>query len=352
MKVLHLYQGGAAGGIESLGVEIAKFSKDENFFYFIFGGGVKEQEIRKYTDDVFVTHVTKANFFREFKKFYHYCLDNKIELVVCEGAGYVPFLFIGKLQRKKKTIPTIIYLHGPLETSWISKRLYGFVEKRAKGIVAISEFVKKSVEKEGFPTEKITVIYNGIDTQKFTYQQRTELKEPIHLIYVGRLIEGKGVQNILNILSKANFKFHFTIVGDGNYRQKLQDLTEKLGIQENVTFALTQSNVNSYLQKADFFIHLPEWEEGFGLTIVEAMSAGVPCISWYSGGIPEIIQSGKDGILLNKEGTSEEFNEWMNHFLNSNSDYARISKSGREKALSFDSRKYVCELTEYLQKHD
>ena len=169
--------------------------------------------------------------------------------------------------------------------------------------VAISESVKKSlITYLHVKEKKIHVIYNGVDIEKFHSEKRIENSIP-ELIYVGRLNEEKGVQNTLNALAQVapNLIYHMRIVGDGPYRGTLEKLVEKLNLGDKVEFCGNRSDIPSLLKKSDVFIHIPQCEEGFGITVVEAMAAGTICVCGKSGAIPEIICNDYNGYLVERD---------------------------------------------------
>ena len=187
----------------------------------------------------------------------------------------------------------------------LSKGLY-----QADRIVAISNSVKESlVHYFKIKEDKIRVIYNGVNTEKFSsdIQKRKSYSK---IIYVGRLIEKKGVQLTLDELSNLSpeTKFYFMIVGDGDYREELEKYVKRKHLEGKVSFWGTRNDVAELLKESDIFIHMPLLEEGFGITIIEAMAAGLICICNDRGAIPEIIDNGVNGFILdhNKAGALSE----------------------------------------------
>jgi glycosyltransferase involved in cell wall biosynthesis len=149
--------------------------------------------------------------------------------------------------------------------------------------------------------EKISVIYNGIDTTRFIPTNK-RIGKKINIIYVGRLVKEKGVQNILEALKYLDDlpEYSLKIVGGGTYQETLETLTTKLELCEQVEFCGYRENIPELLQQADIFVHMPEWEEGFGISVVEAMASGKVCIVADCGAMPEIISDGIDGFLVPK----------------------------------------------------
>ena len=95
--------------------------------------------------------------------------------------------------------------------------------------------------------------------------------------------------------------FEFQIIGDGPYKTKLESLVKEQHLENKVVFLGTRYDVSQLLEKADIFVHVPIIEEGFGITIVEAMASGKLCICSNSGAISEIIENDGNGFLVNEK---------------------------------------------------
>lgn len=100
-------------------------------------------------------------------------------------------------------------------------------------------------------------------------------------------------------------KYSLTIVGDGEYREKLEGKVRESNLSEYINFLGNQRNVNDLLSNADIFIHPAIWEEGFGITIIEAMARGKLCIASKRGAIPEIISDGVNGLLVESANANQ-----------------------------------------------
>ena len=154
----------------------------------------------------------------------------------------------------------------------------------------------------------------------------------IKIIYVGRLEKVKGVQNILHSLAEiVDIPYKFRIVGDGNYRNDLERMTIDLGLENNVEFLGSRRDIPDLLWDSDIFVHLPDWQEGFGITVVEAMAAGKICIVNNHGALPEIVTDGVDGYVISngKRNFKETINEIYKNL---------VKKDGIDKIRGLQSR--------------
>jgi spore coat protein SA len=224
----------------------------------------------------------------------------------------------------------------------------------ADAIIVNSHFLKIHMIKETLcSASKISVNYLGVDTDQFQPKWDLEQKEKAEmlkkvwgvtdrkiLLYAGRLIKIKGVHHILEAmpeLIKVDPSIILFIAGTSlsptsenlAYEARLRDLAEK--VKGHVIFAsfITHDEIHTWFQMADLLL-VPSAAEPFGLVNVEAMAVGTPVIATNSGGIPEIIQHGKTGILIDPEQVLMELT-WQILKLLSNPE--KIRKIGVDSAL-------------------
>jgi len=176
-------------------------------------------------------------------------------------------------------------------------------------IVAVSQQVAEAVvSKQNLPQEKLIVIHNGIrinaldepDTAMYNkrYQEFTGSRPRI--ISVGRLVAQKRHDLLLEALKVCAERvpsISCWIIGDGPERGRLEQLTQELNLTENILFLGERTDARSLLQHADIFVNTSDWE-GFPITLLEAMAAGLPIVATNVGGNREIIQTGETGILV------------------------------------------------------
>ena len=124
---------------------------------------------------------------------------------------------------------------------------------------------------------------------------------PLEICCVGSVSKRKGQDMIVEALVKMSpvqrEKVHFTIVGDGTLRGELEKLCFEKGISKYIDFIGVSNQVENYLLRSDIFM-LPSRDEGFPISILEAMRAGLPIISTNIAGIPEMVFSGINGIVI------------------------------------------------------
>jgi glycogen(starch) synthase len=152
------------------------------------------------------------------------------------------------------------------------------------------------------PNVKCDVLRNGVDLAEFSNPDHTgQVAANFKYVFAyGRLVPQKGFDNLLRAWRLVNADgAKLMIAGDGPDRQLLMDLVEQLEIQNSVEFLgrLNRQEVALYLRGACAFV-LPSIHEPFGLVILEAMAARVPVIATRVGGVPEFVEDGRTGKLV------------------------------------------------------
>jgi glycosyltransferase involved in cell wall biosynthesis len=174
------------------------------------------------------------------------------------------------------------------------------VYKKAVVCIGASRSVGEYFKEIG--CQNIEIVPNGLNLKRFE-----GLEPKTHtgfvVITVARLEKVKGIEYLIEAASLINSKSqipnpNFLIIGDGSQRKNLENLVKKLNLQEKVKFLgqIPNKEIPQYLAQADCFV-LPSLKEGFGIAILEAQAAGVPVIGTRVGGIVDIIEDGKTGLL-------------------------------------------------------
>jgi hypothetical protein len=119
------------------------------------------------------------------------------------------------------------------------------------------------------------------------------------ILYVGQIIRGKGVDLLLRALARVPQPWHATIVGTGNHLEHCRHLADTLGIARHVKFTgwVSHPDLEPYYAKATFTVVPSRWPEPFGMVGVEAMARGRAVVGFSSGGIPDWLDSGVNGVL-------------------------------------------------------
>jgi phosphatidylinositol alpha-1,6-mannosyltransferase len=202
------------------------------------------------------------------------------------------------------------------------RRLKRKVFHDAEKVFPVSQYTRKAVlEEAGGNDNGVITVNNGVNSMIFkktagnsNVEARYRPRGERILLTVTRLYPYKGVDRMLESLpaiSQAVPDVKYLIVGEGPDRQRLEDLTGRLGLQTQVCFLgrLALSEIVELYNLADLFVMLSREEppdvEGFGLVFLEAAACGLPSVGGRSGGIPDAIDEGKSGWLVDPCNTEE-----------------------------------------------
>lgn len=153
----------------------------------------------------------------------------------------------------------------------------------------------------GIPADRITTVYNGVDTEVFTPRDgRAEaVAEPV-IGAVGRLVEEKDYPNLLRAIARLKsygHPFRLRIAGDGILRAQLEALVRDLAVGDRVEFMGGCNDVAGFMKSIDIYV-LSSRHEGLPIALMEAMASALPIVSTSVGGVAELIRDGVNGLLV------------------------------------------------------
>jgi glycosyltransferase involved in cell wall biosynthesis len=189
--------------------------------------------------------------------------------------------------------------------AWLTRRTL----QAADRIVFVSQaMTRHAIDTYGVRPERCATVVNGINTAVFHPQDRTRSRQALDLpadapviVYVGRLIEAKGLRELVASVTKLRQTrpdLRTILIGEGPYRETLKGLITDAGQQDHIILAGGQlpERVAQYINGADV-LTLPSWSEGYPNVLVEALACGCPVVATNVGGIPEIVTAA-NGLLV------------------------------------------------------
>lgn len=219
-------------------------------------------------------------------------------------------VLIGRLLR----MPVIVQAHGSDLTQYAKLNrwlawLSAFTAKQADHIIVVSDELSTILTEElGVSADKISVRSCGVDMQHFRPIPRDQARERLGLskqarivLFVGALIPRKGIDVLLSAIAEMvehDSSLQLIVVGDGPVLEKLLTQTRELMHEKVVRFVGSKPNeeLPMWYSAADIFV-LPSLREGTPLALLEALSCEVPVIVSRAGGMVEVIEDGKNGLL-------------------------------------------------------
>ena len=358
MKVVQLLLTGEPGGIEVLAYSIAQHSQNEHIIWFLFRGGAVADWMKESGINVVISGTPRYRWGKKIKEFIRYCREEKVDVVINHMDSPVACAYVVALKHALPEIKIFGYLHNDVRSMTIGlKNKLGYIpfikamHRCCHKVFAISEFVKNAgIEAYGLHPDKIAVIYNGVDVSRFSPVDNKKKNARMELIFVGRLIRKKGIHLLLQALAllPEEVRYHATIVGFGSEYENLVKLAESLHLNGKVDFLGKRMDIPQQLLQADYFVHPAILQEGFGITLIEAMAVGKPCIAFLGGAIGEIIEDGVDGYVVEMGSVKRlaETIEKAYHEYNTGA-YQQMSLAARQKAQTFDIQNMVRQLESF-----
>jgi glycosyltransferase involved in cell wall biosynthesis len=219
----------------------------------------------------------------------------------------------------KKVIGKITNSRAGLKQNQLIKKTKLFVLKNIDKIIVISKQIHIEVTGMGFKKNKIIVIPNGVDTNKFKPGNKKKLRKKLNLptkitiaCFSGRLVKQKGLDILLKSMvniKRSELRLLLLVFGtgklqEGSIEENMKKFVKDNNLEQNVKFVGNVTNLDEYLRTADFFF-FPSRREGLPNALLEAASSGLPIVASKIGGNVDIIEDNYNGLLFESENTKE-----------------------------------------------
>ena len=323
IRVLHVAE--AAGGVERYLQTLFKYNdKEQVENILICSQNYDEAKMKKIADKVILIRMKhEINAYADFKAIraiHHYIKQIKPDIIYAHSSKAGALARIADLGIKNKVIYNPHGWAFNMQQSTKKKEMYKWVEKIlahfCDKIVCISDAEKESALREKIcKPSKLQVIYNGVDLEEIKNtvpKTRKELHIPEDAFVVGmvgRLSKQKAPDVFVKAASLIKKKIpnaYFLMVGDGELRDQVEEMIHKFELDSSFFITGWVDNPISYMKVMDVGCLLSRWE-GFGLVLPEYMACGVPIVAANVDAIPDIIENGKNGILIKVNSSKEVF---------------------------------------------
>ena len=360
-----------AEGLVEKGYNVAILTtKHPNGITYKEDGGVKYYYFKRKRPSLFYNRL----FLKEFAKFFEE-INEKEKFDVIHSLSPIVLSLIKK-RGYHEYIPIVITLQGTTSINELknlikSLSLKSFllipfllkdhfldaplIFKNSDKIITVNTILNESVKKQyKVPDEKLAMIPNGIDTEKFKpnlniseLKRKYGINDEKVILCAGNLNKYKGIQYVIRIFSSLkDSNMALFIVGTGDYLSELKKLSEKLNISNNIIFTgkVPNQELPKYYNLADVFVMPTMLLEGLPLVVLEAMACGKPVIAHRIGGIPTVIDNYEDGVLV-EPGDLKELEEKILNVLNDNQLSKKLGENARKKIVEKFSLKGMIENT-------
>jgi glycosyltransferase involved in cell wall biosynthesis len=262
--------------------------------------------------------------------------------------------FLMRLSSAYRQRHWVAFHHGYTSTD-LKVSLYNQLDRwslpTASRVITVCRPFASVLANAGVPTDRIAIRHNSVKAFVPTAPDKIlELRRILSIPFtsqviltIGRLSREKGHIDLiegLSLLRESNKtrKLHLIIVGDGPEKQRLLDAAVQHQVAQWVSFVGYQADVGPYYSMADVMV-LPSHTEGSPNVLLEAMAAGLPIVATSVGGVPEIVTSGKQAVLTEKNNPVA-LARAIGRLLDDNDLRAQMSQSAQTAALAYSPEEY------------
>jgi len=286
--------------------------------------------------------------FKNFKKY---------DIVHAHSHLFFTTIFSSFVKIFNRKIPYIITTHGTFSQSashWLNKLFLATIGRwalnKADKVICYTEEEKELLKRYRIREKKIEIVPNGIPIEKFN--PNPHIDKDIDFLFVGRLVEGKGVRYLTDAFKTLLDEFPdsvLTIVGNGPLKEELENIILNCNLQKNIKLLgeISYDKMPTIYSRSRIFV-LPSFEEGMPRTMLEAMCCGVPVIVSDISQIKSLIENSGAGIIVPKKNTYLLYMAMKKLLCNKTK--GELGKRGREYVIKNHSWEKTTETTYNLYK--
>lgn len=286
-------------------------------------------------------------------------LETSPDLIHAHAFGYFPMI-AGGLAEMMRGVPLVVTPHCDVGGATLAKRLLNWAMpavtlRRAQRVIALTTGEAYLLVQLGVARERIRVIPNGVDLREFPPSPAPRSSsEDVTVLFVGRCYSRqKGLEYLIRAIAllAPMRKPCLRIVGeDWGGVSELQALSRSLGIEQQLEFTgrVSRADVIQAYASADVFV-LPSLFEPFGIVLLEAMAAGLPIVASRVGGIPDVVEDGKTGILVEPRN-AQALSRAIEILITDAPLRNRMGEEGRRRAATYSWDEVVPRIREVYEE--
>jgi glycosyltransferase involved in cell wall biosynthesis len=359
IRILHIISTPGLGGAQTLLSDIVKNSSNQYIYC------LRKDKINTFKG------LDKMFYYNSYKyyKFNPLILIDLFKTIKKNNFGILdlhlgkPLIYAYLIKIFNPNIKIIYHEHGMIfscddssNRSYLYEILLKLLGNKIDLFIAVSKATKeKLIENAGIPENKIKVLYNFVDLEKFNPEvlkkydingQREELGirgEDFVIGLAGRLNKVKGCEYLIKSIPYINIpNFKVLIAGDGIERKKLEKLSENLNIKDKIIFLGYVKEISNFYEIIDVLV-VPSKFESFGLSAVEAQASGVPVIASNVAALNEIIKDKENGLLF-KAKDEIDLAEKIKLVYSNGKLKKKLIEKGLESVKKYSLNKYLKQL--------
>jgi glycosyltransferase involved in cell wall biosynthesis len=232
-----------------------------------------------------------------------------------------------------------------------------------KHAICVSAATRNVLVEAGVPVSNARIVHTGLDVDHYL---QAGVKHPLHhedqtpnLLYAGRIYPEKGIDTLIEAMIKLvygqgrrDIRLSLAGTGSAEYENHLRQLVKQAGLTDNVLFLgwVPPVEIPALLQKFDVLVLPSVWPEPFSRVVLEGMISGLVVVATPTGGTPEIVVDGKNGLLF-MPSDSEDLAKKIAHLLDDPEARNQMKYAGRQTILErFTTTKMMDEIESYLQE--
>jgi glycosyltransferase involved in cell wall biosynthesis len=355
MRILHIIDSGGLYGAEMMLLALMEEQKKMGLIPTLASIGLKnepdkdiEQEAERRSLNVKKFRLRKGPDFFGGYTILEFAKKNHFSLL--HSHGYKGNILLGFWPKRIRKIPMVATLHGWTSVkSDYKMRFYEWLDRRSLQRIDLVVLVNQAIQKNNhLKLKKFTSINNGLLPPQFNSAEIPTddpvlnfCKDGFILGSLGRLSREKNYKSLLEsigLLREKGYPVKLLIIGEGPDRSSLEETLVTLGLGDNVILAGYRDKAHNYIKLMNIFV-ISSLTEGMPISLLEAMAAEVPVISTAVGGIPEVLDQGRAGLLVpvnNSEVLAEKLEELI---LNQEKREALASRAKLLVSREFSSKR-------------
>jgi glycosyltransferase involved in cell wall biosynthesis len=259
---------------------------------------------------------------------------------------------IGRLAARSLGIKSLFTAHGWAFTEGAGpvQRSYGLIiewtlARVGNGIITVSKYDQELAGRFKVRSRNGNwLVQNGV--AQIQGKRALEKSGEIRLLNIGRMARAKNQKLLLEAVAKVERNFKLTIVGVGHFKTDLENMVRDLDLGDKVEFVGNAPDIGTLFQACHIFVLSSDYE-GLPLSILEAMSAGLPVVATDVGGVKEAVVDGSTGFLV-KRGDSKALGEKITALIDDHSLRQKYAEKGLERYNSYFRLEKMCDSTLHI----